>query len=406
MRGLRILAATAMIGAAVPASADMVSDWAELQTSVHTASEDPQGSFDPDKIQAFGKVALAMFEAANAAQPRYQSYLKLAPGPAGASADAAIAQAAHDVLVKLYPGQIQTISDNLLVSLSAVPAGKPREDGIELGRRAAAAALAAGGVDPALPLGVYRPAGLPGKWAPSQVPFHPKMVAARPWFMSSASQFRLPPPVDLKSAAWAASFDEVKRLGAKESKERSAAETVKARFWAFYNLDPALRQIAGQPGRTPVQNARMYALLYMAADDMDIVLADGKTAHMFWRPLNAIRTADQDGNDATAPDLTWEPLLRTPNQPEYPCGHCTFANLVSTILTAEGPPPAGGIVFTNDRMPGVRLTVPDFPAYARDVSLSRIHAGVHFRASNEVSDALGRRIAEYAMARFAPPLAK
>jgi hypothetical protein len=125
---------------------------------------------------------------------------------------------------------------------------------------------------------------------------------------------------------------------------------------------------------------------------------------MFWRPINAIRLADADGNDATAMDPAWVPLLNTPNQPEYPCGHCMFSHLTATILSAEGAPPPGGFAFTSERMPGVRLTVPDLATYARDVSYSRILAGVHFRATNKISDDLGRRLGEYALTRFAPPL--
>jgi hypothetical protein len=230
------------------------------------------------------------------------------------------------------------------------------------------------------------------------------MSAGKPWFLKSIDQFRIADPVALGSAEWAASFDEVKRKGARESKERTPAETLKARFWAFYEFDPVLRQIASQPGRSIDQNARMYALFSMAADDLTLVMAEGKLHHMFWRPINAIRTADQDGNDATEMDPSWVPLLSTPNQPEYPCGHCMFAGLGSTILAAEGPPPPGGYAFTTERMPAVRITVPDMATYAREVSYSRILAGVHFRATNDISDELGRNVARYAMERFAPPL--
>ncbi len=146
----------------------------------------------------------------------------------------------------------------------------------------------------------------------------------------------------------------------------------------------------------------MHALFAMAADDMDAVMAEGKMHHMFWRPVNAIRSADADGNDATALDPAWVPLVTTPNQPEYPCGHCMFANLTATVLAAEGPPPAGGYALTTERMPGVRITVPDLATYAREVSYSRILAGVHFRMTNDISDDLGKRIALHAMERFAP----
>lgn len=389
---------------AAPARADVVSDWAELQTSLHNKTADPEGAFDAGRVQAYGKVALAIFEAANATDPKYRSYLKLKPAKRGASSEVAISAAARETLLQLYPSEAQTIENAFVLAVADAPRGRAYDDGLATGRMAAAAALAAGGFDPKRRLGIYRPEGMAGKWAPSQVPFPPQAVATRAWFMTSADQFRTPPPVALGSAEWARSLDEVRRLGAKDSKARSPADTLRARFWAFYELDPALRQIASAPGRSLVRNARMYALLAMAGDDFDIVMADGKTAHMFWRPLNAIRSADTDGNDATVADVTWEPLLRTPSQPEYPCGHCSYAGLVATILSAEGPPPSGGYLFTNERMPGMRVTMPTLQAYADAVSLSRIHAGVHYRFTNEMSAPLGRRVAELAMARFAPPI--
>lgn len=396
--------ATVLAISATPAHADVVSDWAELQTLADRAESQPMAPFDASKISAYGRVALAMFEAANAAQPGYKSYLGLKAAPRGTPVDAAVATAAHAALSKLYPSQSKTFDEALTLAMANVPAGKPREDAIALGKAAAKAALERGGWDDKAPMSHYRPTGPVGRWAPSIVPHPPELTAARPWFLTSQTQFRIAEPPALTSKAWADSFNEVKSMGARDSKARTPAQSLQARFWAFYEMDPVLRQIASQPGRSVVRNARMYALWAMAADDMDLAMAEGKLHHMFWRPLNAIRMADADGNDATEMDAGWVPLLNTPNQPEYPCGHCMFANLNATILAAEGPPPPGGYAFTSERMPGIRITVPDLATYARDVSYSRILAGVHYRMTNDISDDLGRRLALHAMERFAPPL--
>lgn len=398
------LLATAVSIWASPAHADVISDWAELQTTVSDAEDEPMAPFDASKLAAYGRLTLAMFEAANAADPTYRSYLGLASAPKGTSVDAAVATAAHKVLTRLYPGQKKTLDDALTLALAEVPTGIGRDNGIALGERAAAAALEKGGWDQKATMAYYRPTGVAGRWAPSNVPFPPEMSASRPWFLTSLSQFRIAEPAALTGTAWAKSFNEVKKMGARESKARTPAETLKAKFWAFYETDPVLRQIASQPGRSVVRNARMYALWAMASDDMTTVMAEGKMHHMFWRPINAIRTADLDRNAATETDAAWVPLLTTPNQPEYPCGHCMFAYLTATILAAEGPPPPGGYAFTTERMKGVRITVPDLATYAREVSYSRILAGVHFRMTNDISDDLGRRIAEHAMRQFAPPL--
>ena len=401
MRKIGIALAVAGLTIASPAAADLVADWNELLTSVDKAAAPAEYVFTPETRQAGSKTTLAMFEAANMVDRRYASYLGLPVAAHGASIEAAVSTAAHDALLACYPSQAQTIEDAYTLAMARIPQGAGREEGIRAGQAAAKAAMAAGGIDPALSQAVYRPTALAGKWAPSSLPYDPREMQVRPWIMTSASQLRIAPPPPLSSATFAKSFEEVRTRGAKDSKTRSAADTLAAKFWAFYQLDPPMRQIADQPGRSIVQNARMYALTGLASDDIGLMMADGKLHHAFWRPMNAIRQADIDGNDATTADPLWEPLVRTPNQPEYPCGHCTVAAVFATILAAEGKPPPGGLHFTSERMPGVFMTVPDWPAFAKAVDQSRIDAGVHFRFTAEASDPMGVKLGEMAMARLA-----
>lgn len=386
------------------AQADVVSDWAELVTAIDKAVSDPNGGFDEKLAQGPAKVELAMFEAANSVDRRYQSWLKLPVAANGASEVAAISTAAHDTLASIYPSQQDKIDKALSLAMIDVPAGPARDAGIAAGRAAAVAALAAGGRDPALANGVYRPTAPMGKWSASGVPFPPEIVTYRPWFMTSASQFRLPPPPDVTSAAFTSSFNETKAVGAKKSTVRTPEQTVNARFFVDYNIDPTMRQVASMPGRSLVRNARFYALTAMALDDFYVIMVDGKMAHMFWRPLNAIRTADADGNPATDIDPAWEPLLRTPSQPEYPCGHCSFSEVVATIAAAEGPPPPGGYRFVSDSIEGLSRNFASLQAYSDEASNSRIEGGVHWRMTADASRPPARAYAKLAMARFAPPL--
>jgi hypothetical protein len=285
-----------------------------------------------------------------------------------------------------------------------VAEGKARADGIAAGQTAAKAALAAGGFDSTLPPAAYRPIGAPGKFVPVTVPIDPRMLQMRPWFLKSIDEFRIGPPGALTSADWAAAVAEVQSKGAKESKTRTEAETVGARFWMGYALAPTLRQIADQPGRSIVANARMYAMIEMGGDDSSLVTFEAKMLYGFWRPLSAIRGAGDDNNLATTPDITWVPLLRTPAQPEYPCGHCIFAGFVAAVLEGEGAPPPGGLHFTSDTLPGIAMTVSDWSAFELAVSNSRINGGVHFRTTNVVSTPVGEAVGKAVRARFAPPL--
>lgn len=137
----------------------------------------------------------------------------------------------------------------------------------------------------------------------------------------------------------------------------------------------------------------------MASDDAGLGLGEAKLHYGFWRPVQAIRA----GTGGVAADPTWEPLLKTPLHPEYPCGHCVDAAITAAVIDAEGAPKSG-LPFSNGKMPGVVVTVATTAEYVRQVSFSRICAGVHYRSSAEASEAMARKIAANAMAKFAAPL--
>ncbi|MBY0519156.1 MAG: vanadium-dependent haloperoxidase [Sphingomonas sp.] len=400
------IAATALLFAGAPsaARADIVSDWYETEVAASKASENPDVNFDPEAVQSFSKLTLAMFEAADAVDRRYQSYLKLPAAPRGASIDAAVATAAHDVMLAMHPGQKGMIDNAYALAIARVVEGQARADGIATGHAAAKAALAAGGIDAKLPPAAYRPNGAPGQFVPVTVPIDPRLLQVRPWFLKSIDEFRVGPPVALTSADWAAAVNEVQSKGAKDSKTRTEAETAGARFWAGYSLAATLRQVADQPGRSIVANARMYAMIEMGGDDSSLVMFEAKMHYGFWRPLSAIRGAGDDNNPATTPDIAWVPLLRTPPQPEYPCGHCVFAGFVAAVMEGEGALPPGGLHFTSDTLAGVAMTVTDWPSFEAAVSNSRINGGVHFRTTNRVSTPIGEALGKAVRARFAPPL--
>jgi hypothetical protein len=222
--------------------------------------------------------------------------------------------------------------------------------------------------------------------------------------MSSISQFRPHDPVSLASAEWVRDYNETRALGAKDSTARSPEWTRLATFYSEWRQWPIVHQVAAKPGRTLQQNARLYALAGVAVYDAGLAMVDGKFTYRFWRPITAIRNGDEDGNDATERQADWQPLLKTPMHPEYPCGHCVIISALTTVLAAEGPPPVGGIAVTSDVLPGAVRYVATYATLADEISESRIYAGAHFRTSIEVGAALGRRVAEYAMQGYLKPL--
>jgi hypothetical protein len=361
----------------------------------------------PDQERATTRTALAMFEALNAIDRRYRSHLGVAPVAGLASQDAAAATAAYKVLVHQYPAQKAGLDESYQLAMDGIADAAAREAGRAIGETAAAAAIAAGGIDPAIPQPPYRPRTTPGEWVGAALPqLESYWLAYRPWIIPSPDALRPPPPVALTSERWARDYDEVRRLGGRTSKDRTPHQTLVARYRQAFDVMPSLRLVADAPGRTPVQNARMFAIYQMAFDDAAQAMVAAKIHYNFWRPITAIRNGAEDGNPATEADPAWVPLLPTPNFSEYPCGHCTVAATIAEVMTAEvGARPAAGVRIMSLAIPNsVVQAFPSWDAWAQDVSDSRIYGGVHYRFSNEAGEQIGRRAARMVMEKALQPL--
>ena len=407
-----LLAAATVLAAfgAAPAYADTVCEWMEFSQGIANAASPPAGApRTPDHDRAYTQVALAMFEALNAIDPRYESYLKLPAGDPKASQDVAAATAAYQVLSAHYPGQKAALDENYTIALAAEKNAVARDAGKVIGEAAAKAALAAGGIDPKVVQTQYLPRAQPGVWVPVALPvFEPFSTAFTPWILPRVDAARPGPPPALTSERYARDYDEVKRLGGRASKERTSEESLMARYRITPNMMPTMRLIADAKGRSLVANARLFALDAMVLDDTLMALGDAKLHYNYWRPITAIRNGEADGNPVTAPDAAWVPLITTPNHPEYPCGHCGLAAGAAAVLKAEvGNAPPGGVRVASRSIPTSNVQVlPSFDEWVRQVSYSRILGGVHYRFSNEAGEEIGRKVGEMAVANVMRPLPK
>ncbi len=403
MRTSFLAGLAALLMAAAPASADIVSGWVEL------AGRSPDGrpslappQQDQTQRSAPALVALAAFEAANRADPRYRSWLGLAPAP-GASGEAAVAQAAHDVLVSLLPAERVRLDQALELSLASIPDSAERSAGIALGTDTAAAVLKRNlfaGAEPE----PYRPRSAPGEFAPPMPSLMaPWALRAQPLFLKSFDEVMPPAPPALTSERYARDLNETRTLGGIDQPGATPLAKTLASFLGGFNMDPMIERAAAAKPRL-VDRARFWALVRMAQHDSNAATAAAKMKYQAWRPWNAIRNADRDDNPATTRDPLWEPVLTTPNHPEYPCGHCIASGLIATLLEPET---RGPITVASDSMPWTAgMVFPDWPSFRAATSLARIQGGMHFRFSNEAGQEMGRKIALLARERFAPPLAR
>jgi hypothetical protein len=337
---------------------------------------------------------VAIFDALNSFDQIYTPYFERVPVPAGASREAAVAQAAHDTLVAMFPSQAATYAAALASQLSLLPAG-PAQEGARVGAAAARAILDLRRNDgwnrPPPP---YLLPNLPGYWQP--VP--PANAAAQfghyadviPFVIGSARQFNPEPPPPLTSQQYAADFNEVKALGGATSATRTADQTLVARLFApipsvTTTSIPAVwnnltRDLIRAHNLNDLEAARLYALMATTFHDALFVSFSGKYLYGLWRPVTAIREAARDGNPATEPDPEFTSLIPTPAYPTYPGNYACLAGAIAQVFARyfgrDNVP--FSITWAEPAGPGITRRYNGFRQLADEAARSRVYGGIHF----------------------------
>ena len=383
-------------------ASDAVTEWNQ-QAAARTLSASPAlAPVEQTRVMAI--VQVAVHDAVNGITRKYATYLSPGPAPENASPEAAAIAAAYHALKNLPVNQSPSLDADYASSLSAH--GLSEDDpGIEYGRSAAAAILAAraGDLSAQAKYPYAAPgAGAPGVWVPiSSAPgaqaLLPGWGNVTPFVLRSASQFRPDPPPALDSEQYAKDYNEIKIVGALNSPVRTQEQTQIAQFWrasptAIWN--PVLRQVVATRDLDLSAKARAFGLFYLAAADASIACWEAKYTYNFWRPQHAIRSGDSDGNDLTAGDATWQPLLQTPPHPEYPSGHTANSGAMAAVLELLfGDDPGVPLVVT---LSGITRQWDTFDEAVQEVIDARVYSGIHFRTADEVGARMGRQVAHFA----------
>src|SRR5215210_1199242 len=353
-------------------------------------------------------VNVSMSDAVNSVQNRYSRYMATElPIDPNASAEAAAAAAAREILMRQYPGQKAQIDAALAETMQTIPDNPARAAGIALGEKVAAVVFAERQSDATNAPDTYRPLATPGVWVLTTPPLFPQYATAKPWGMDSASQFRPAPPPALNSALYARDYNETKELGGAKSTKRTDAQSDAVRFWTQANLGPAWFQAAWQVSArrdlAVAENARVFALMSMALANCFIVDWDAKFQYNFWRPVTAIRNGDQDGNDGTERDAGWLPLNATPMHPEYPSQAGINAGAARGILESFFGGGPESFVATDIADARLSRQFNSFAQMAEEHKEVRVWGGIHFRNSLNVGEAMGQRIADHLVANYLKP---
>jgi hypothetical protein len=403
--------------------------------------------------RAMAIVHVAMFDVVNSINGGYKSYTNIRAARAGASLNAAIAQAARDTLVALFPSQRSTFDQELATDLKQIRDGRGKTEGIELGHRAAVAILALrandGSAQPEPRLAVqFFTSNQPGKWRQDPISQSPIALGAfwstvRPFVLRTSYQFRAPVPPALNSLQYTTAFNEAKLVGGDGITTptiRTPEQTEIGIYWA-YDGTPSLcapprlyNQIAmhiAEQLRTTSdvsQLARLLALVNVSMADAGIAIWESKYFYQYWRPVTGIRESDPgtgptgagDGNPATIGDPTFSPLGApasnltgpnfTPPFPAYPSGHAGFGGALFETLRKFYRRDNIAFTFTSDEFNGKTvdnngnarpLRPRSFSSLSQaeeENGQSRIYLGIHWAFDKTEGIAQGRRVADYVFA--------
>lgn len=422
------------------ARADAVTDWnANAGKAAIAACISP---FDDPlhESRMYAMTHIAIHDALNAIDRRSRPYALDTQVPSGASADAAVATAAHDVLVRLldqipapFPPEciaagVASVEADYTAALGAIADGPAKSQGVAIGQAAAAEILAlrvADGSDTPL-LDFFYPQGTnPGEYrfTPGfDFAFAPGWGNVTPFVLHHSAQFRSSPPYAVKSKKYTADFNEVKRLGGDgitTPSDRTPEQTQIALFWLESSplmWNRIARTVSTTEGLDPWENARLFGLLNMALADGYIGSLETKYHYNYWRPVTAIQLADTDGNPDTDADPTWTPLVPTPPAPDYDSGHSVEGGAAAQVL--KGFFETDQVSFTacsltlllpEERCGGASGVLREFTSFteaAEENGLSRILNGFHFRKAVEEGIEHGRKIGNRAVNRFLKPVKK
>jgi hypothetical protein len=407
----RLLLATVAVLAALAAPglarADAVTEWnLNASNALFVGAGQPPQASVPHLAMVHG----AVYDAVNAIDGGYEGYLLTSRvAQPFDSKEAAVATAAYRVLSNIVPAQQGMLDAMYSASLAAVPDGTAKTRGVAVGEAAAAAMIAARIDDGRF--GAYRfPVGSgPGAWRPVLPAFVNDPFAwlkdVRPFLIESGSQFRSDGPLALTSRAYAKEFAEVKELGSLTSTTRTADQTHAARYWA--ENPPAtwsrvFRTLSAQQGLSLVDNARLYAMLYLTAADSLITVWNDKAHYLFWRPITAIREADTDANPATEKDEAWLPLIPNPPYTEHSSGHAALSgSIAATLQDFFGTDQIGWTDTTNG---GLTRSFTHFSQAIDEVVNARVWSGIHFRTADEHGHKIGKQVAKYRQRHFFEPV--
>lgn len=395
------------------AQADAVVDWNEFATQA-SGKATLEGRPGPTETIDLAMVHIAIHDAVQAYEKRFEPYAIQIDNASG-SPIAAIATAAHDVLVNRFPSQSDTLDSQYRKYLKKNQLSK-KDPGDAVGKLAAQSIIAMRANDGSFPPNETPFFGgeEPGMWRPTPPAFPPGLASwlgsVTPFALQNTSRCRPIPPPDLKSRQYAKEYNEVKSLGSMNSTDRTPKQTELAFFYAenfVQLLSRGLRDIAVGNTNSLGDSARLFALNYISQADSIICAFESKYSFAFWRPVTAIHEGNHDGNPETTGDPDWLTMSgSTPPYPDYTSGANVLTSSMIRTLQRFFQTNEFNFVLTTTFPGAIHKTrsYTRFSTVAREVVEVRILQGIHFRSADQVARKQGKKVADYVYKHFLLPV--
>jgi hypothetical protein len=368
----------------------------------------------------FATYHAAIFDTVNGITRTHQGWVVQEPAPAGVDMDAAIAGAAHKVMVALWSATLNPHNAEVMYrqALAGIPDGKAKTEGVAWGEHVADAVLgriADAGYNKPIP-GKYS-SNDPGKWRETPSQFRPPLLPfwgrVRPFVMKSQDQFRCPPPESLGSKEYAEELAFVAKRGARDNAERTEYETLSTPFWnddlgtstppGHWNMIAA--DLARRYKLSVPETARLFALLNFAQADSAISCWETKFYYNVWRPETALREINQDLNPNAAVIPEFIPNMPSPPFPSYTSGHSTFSGAGARMLALFFGTDDVEFSVTSDALPGAVRSFKKLSDAQKEAGMSRVLGGIHTMSDNVEGQKAGVKIADYVFQTALPVVA-
>jgi len=397
----------------IPARGDVLEDWAGLYLRALKAENTPP----PLGSRNTALFAVAVADAVNAIGHQWKPFVFVTNADEVADPQAAVAAAAYRIGTAVFPSR-RAEFDALWQQTGADSASDPaRVAGFKIGRASAEALLEARSTDGANTQQPYIPSDRLGAWRRTMPFFRPPELThwrhVRPFALDRPSQFRPLGPGSPDSGRVLEDYRTTFSLGGKSSRDRTPDQTqaayVRSDFsgtvappgpWVQITLALAASNRLDLPDKV-----RLFALVQVASADAAIACWDAKYSYNSWRPVTAIN-ALKIGASSDGSETTWEPLLPTPAHPEYVSGHSTFSGAAAEVLRRWFGRDDLAFDVESDTVPGVRRHFPTLTAAAREIGMSRIWGGIHFRSADHDGAELGRQVGAWVSRTCFVPVAK